>query len=584
MNSMITPIDTKANGNYSANPRAKDDSKNADGFSDTLSFAINLSSEKQSLNGSFSKNNQKSARISSADIKADNANLSNTVVNLKSSSNSKARLKPSQDKFANEKSIANTDANTNSKANVKVNNNTPENTDVNKNPSLEKSSKNSDFNLTDDEKQILNDIKDVFNDVLGISDDELEEAMSELGMSLQDLLNPGSLARLLFNLSGNSDSDISVFLSDPSFNDIFSKLNDIRDSIMSLPSDITINAAFESENEIDIPETDIENVSAENLKNLSDIVNNGQNSKAGIEKVAIDISGFQNEISSDESIPKEDENLLSGIDDKNQSMDEAAPVQENSEISDDKNAETDGNPASKEDTSGAFKEAENNGAQKDGQSLSKLKNTIFENDIIKPEYTNTASVQSVNVSVTEFSTQPVMQFRTVPGIDAADLINQIVSHARTTITDAVKSMEMELNPQSLGKMLMKVTEQAGTLSAHITVQNEDVKEALSNQMALLKTNLEASGMKVDEVTVTADSHAFERNLEEGQETNTNFTENGQDQNGSAEENAYEESRRRGIGSLNLNNMTGSDLQNLSEEELLQAQIMKDSGNQMNIKA
>lgn len=572
MNSMITPIDTNNNGNYSAKSQTKNNSKRDDGFTDTLSFAINLSSTKYLSRGNESaqksavssvqnsKNaavasaqksqnaavsfaqNPKNAGISSVNIKAGNTDAAGTVVNLQAGA---------KDSFS-----AGNAAKSQNADSIKIKSQTGKN-----------SANTLDDSLSNDEKQILNDIKDVFKDALGVSDDDLENAMSDLGMSLQDLLNPGKLANLLLNLTGNANSDVSLILTDSSFNDIFSKLNEISDAIMSLPADITINMT--ETDGIDISGMDFQDASSENLKALQDLVNNGQDSKAGIEKIAIDISGFQKETGADDSAA----NIQSDVNGLSNAEDAAAIGKTEEAVS----------ASADENASNAFSGAEDD-ASKNGATGENSKDSLFENNIIKPEVINTTSAQSVNVSFTTVESQAVMQFRTVSGIDAADLINQIVSHARTTLSDTVKSMEMELNPQSLGKMLMKVTEQAGTVSAHITVQNEDVKEALSNQMALLKTNLEAQGMKVDEVTVTADSHAFERNLEEGQETNTNFAENQQNQSGSAEENAYEENRRKGVGSLNLNNMTGSDLQNLSEEELLQAQIMKDNGNRMNIGA
>lgn len=540
MNSnIITPIENNNSEQFSVKPKSNDNSKKNDGFAGTLSFAINLSSNTASPKNT--RNSTAEPVSASINMKSGSIDSANSVINLKTSV---AKLQNT----VSAKDSQNADS-------LAIKSQTGKN-----------SMNTSNASLSDDTKQILRDIKDVFKDALGVSDDELNDAMSKLGMSLQDLLNPGKLANLLLNLTGNADSDISVVLTDSSFNDIFSKLNEISDAIMSLPADLTINISDDA-NGIDISEM-LTDASATNLKELQELVNNGQDSKAGIEKIAIDLSGFQNDA---------DAASANGISSGAQETNEPSNIIDSSEAVSE--------AVSDESALNAFSDAdENTDGSSDDSASGKSNDSLFENTVIKPETINTASNQTSQTSFQNVENQAVTQFRTLSNIDAADLINQIVSHARTTISDTVKSMEMELNPQSLGKMIMKVSEQAGTVSAHITVQNEDVKEALSNQMALLKTNLEAQGMKVDEVTVTADSHAFERNLEEGQETNTNFAENQQNQNGSAEENAYEENKRKGVGSLNLNNMSGSDLQNLSEEELLQAQIMKDNGNQLNVEA
>ena len=77
-------------------------------------------------------------------------------------------------------------------------------------------------------------------------------------------------------------------------------------------------------------------------------------------------------------------------------------------------------------------------------------------------------------------------------------------------------MEMNLNPESLGKVNLVVAEKNGLLTAQFTVQNEIAKEALESQMQTLKENFTNQGLKVDAVEVLVSNSPFSQdNMSEG---------------------------------------------------------------------
>ena len=156
-------------------------------------------------------------------------------------------------------------------------------------------------------------------------------------------------------------------------------------------------------------------------------------------------------------------------------------------------------------------------------------------------------------------------------VDAFDLIDQIAKNVRVTISSAETSMEMQLNPENLGKLYLNISEREGVIRAQITVQNAAVKEALEVQLVELRQSLNQQGIKVDAIEVTVGAHEFEQNLEE----NAREEEQMQQQ--------MQESKKGTRRSLNLNELDGlSGL--MSEEEQLAAQIMKDNGNQVDLTA
>lgn len=163
----------------------------------------------------------------------------------------------------------------------------------------------------------------------------------------------------------------------------------------------------------------------------------------------------------------------------------------------------------------------------------------------------------------------------LPQINMQDVIDQIVQHTRLNLSEDVKSIEMQLNPENLGKVYVHVSEKQGTITAQLTAQNENVKEALIQQAAILKENLNQQGIKVDAVEVTAGTHEFESSLERDAHS--------QEEQARQQE---EQSMRRSRRSINLNDL--NDLEGLSglmsDEEALVAQIMRDNGNNVDYKA
>ncbi len=165
---------------------------------------------------------------------------------------------------------------------------------------------------------------------------------------------------------------------------------------------------------------------------------------------------------------------------------------------------------------------------------------------------------------------------TYASIDTANIMEQIATNAQTTINNEVTRMEMELNPQSLGRMIMQVESNAdGVVTAKLIAQNEAVREALETQMNVLRENLNNRGVRVEAVEVTVGTHEFEQNLEENARGEGAYE--GQD-----EKNGRQNQGRR-MRNLNLNDLDG--MQGLmTEEEELAARMMRDEGNVLNYQA
>ncbi|MCI8668412.1 MAG: hypothetical protein HFI34_02625 [Lachnospiraceae bacterium] len=98
---------------------------------------------------------------------------------------------------------------------------------------------------------------------------------------------------------------------------------------------------------------------------------------------------------------------------------------------------------------------------------------------------------------------------------AGRIVNQILDDIRMYAKPDMTSLEMQLEPEHLGKVTISIVTKAGHITAQIAAQNEVAKEAIESQLNLLKDNLNHQGIKVEAIEVTIASHGFEENLEKG---------------------------------------------------------------------
>lgn len=147
------------------------------------------------------------------------------------------------------------------------------------------------------------------------------------------------------------------------------------------------------------------------------------------------------------------------------------------------------------------------------------------------------------------------------------IIDQIADYVKIHSSEKLTSMEIALNPASLGSVNLHVSSKGGVISAQLYAQDEAVRAALESQVAALKESLEAQGMKVDAIEITEHSHQLEQNL---------------DQNGGQQEGA-EVQKKSGRRLLNLDELPEEEAyeEEMTQAEKLQIEMMRMGGNKLN---
>ena len=101
-----------------------------------------------------------------------------------------------------------------------------------------------------------------------------------------------------------------------------------------------------------------------------------------------------------------------------------------------------------------------------------------------------------------------------------EIANQIVDRIKVSVTPDQSSMELQLNPENLGKVNLSIQSKQGIMTAHFVVQNEISKEAIESQIQTLRDTLHQQGIKVEAIEVTVSSNAFDQNSSKGSDNPT----------------------------------------------------------------
>jgi flagellar hook-length control protein FliK len=383
---------------------------------------------------------------------------------------------------------------------------------------------------------LISDILNTISKDLGVSKDDITDAMDKLGLSFADLSIPSNTAQLYTELTG-SDS-VSLLTSDK----FTSLLDDLQDIFSGVDDDLMNQLT---------PVTD------EEAEDLSDLLSGQQPTDETLDQTEVTVVSVTTE---------ETTVTVSAETETASTVDSANQIQTTDTSSDQTVNGTITNAAqqaasTEQDTTDNSSDMFGKG---DGQ-----KSTADQVNV------NVATAGNAQASTETAVTDFVSTIQKYTDINTDDLISQIVDKARQTLSSKVSSLEMELHPQSLGKIFLQVTEKSGDVTAHLYAQNEAVKHALENRLADLTEDLNRQGVRVNEVTISVEPHAFDENLEKNMSNQFGNNPNSGTQSGTFEgETSSRGSRSR--STIDLRNGALSD--DMTSDEALEASIMQDNGN------
>lgn len=381
-------------------------------------------------------------------------------------------------------------------------------------------------------------VKEILKDELGVSDEQVEDAMSILGLQWMDLLNPASLSQLVTQLTGTEDA-CSLLMSE--------EFTNIMQNTDALVQSLSETLGISKDEWVAL-----QNQLAELTADFNETVDMAD---GGVQKMAPQ---------TDATITSQDTTVMAATVQMTHTTEETQNVQPEEETEDaapviqvnaSEDAQTENNVS--ENASGEMGEP--------AAQSQKTKESSVNEHAQNMEFQVRAEQQTV-------APEEVNKVASCTTIDVQDIMNQITEFAKVNLSPENSSIEMQLNPENLGKVYLHIAAtKEGNITAELAVSSETVKTALEAQIADLRTSLNQQGIKVDAVEVTIASHEFERNLEQNA--------SGEEQQGSQREESGRTAGRR-LFRGELDELSGL----MNEEEALAAQIMKDHGNTMDVTA
>ena len=413
--------------------------------------------------------------------------------------------------------------------------------------------------ITESAEQMETFAKDVIKAVaeqLEITEDDVVEAIQMLGVTVFDLLNPQVLADITVTLTEVQDASMLLF--DSRFQSLLSDITQIGKDFMN---DLGLNTEqmqmFLSQMEILEQPQMVEVTDNTNLN--QPMISDGQ-TESEQQVVAMDDRKM---VENSELYPSKEAKVDQQIEVVDEHADSTGDVLSKS-TENEHASHTAGD--SQEDAASKNMMSEDNYSE-ENYSVEEFKKNISSTDKENDKHIF-SHLEQVSDKPSEMIKTPFVQNNnTYVSIDTVRIIEQLAERVRVTNLSEVSSIEMQLNPENLGKMYVNISSKQGMVNAQIAATNETVKEALEAQIYELKESLQQSGVKVDAIEVTIASHEFEKNLEQGQSR--------EEQEAERQEEMKDKNRRE----INLSDLDeASDL--LNEEEALIARMMKDNGNSL----
>ena len=391
-------------------------------------------------------------------------------------------------------------------------------------------------------------IADEVKDVLGIDDDTFANAMTALGLSTIDLLESNNLAKLVLFVNGSND--FTDLLTDEN---MLNQLNELSDILGNLNwEDLTGMSKSDF----------LEGVEDFNAKSQtgSDVFK--EDAPALAQETAVDAADSGN---TSENVSAEEE---SATNTNNVSTEKKSVQGETTVNTSDNSSDTKVEVSVTKSEESSSQQSSFSSQSEDDMSEVTHDQTISEDDVTTDNQHTVRNdfIQNLNQAVND--TVQVAKPESVRMQQMVDIVNQVVEKIKVSIGTESTSMEMQLNPEHLGKLLLNVSSKNGVMTAVFSVQSEEAKAALESQMYTLRENLELRELKVDAVEVNVSDFDFSHS----------------DQTMSGDQSKADNGNGKQMKFDFDDEASSEEMISNEEKEAVRKQVMRDNGSQIDFTA
>lgn len=378
-------------------------------------------------------------------------------------------------------------------------------------------------------KELIVEIRIVVKTTLKIDDETLDSVLGAMGISVFDLLNFDTLKDFILRLNGSVES--TDLLMDEGLMNAFQMVSDaLMDFLETSDSPILpllealeipayemgmtgeqpksfmklLEESLLSGQDTSSEEAPAEMLSSEMTEGAAENVTVQTASETGIMQSAVVQEGESSE-NTDTSVPVRDfvESVSVTVEESGQTADDTSEQSDGMTFSENREivhgAIYEHSDEEKEDTFSVTEES----AESQILQTNVTEHTDIERPEVMPAEAQFTVEAPVNLSEAPIlgSTQRMQQM--------VDIVNQITSQIRDVVSEMTTRLEMQLHPESLGKVLLTVSSKNGVMTANFQVQSEEARRALESQMYQLRETLEAKNLKVESVNVQISDFSFD---------------------------------------------------------------------------
>ena len=454
--------------------------------------------------------------------------------------------------------------------------------------------------VADELQQFEEEVIEVISEEYGVDKETVLRVLEENGLSVFDLLNPQNLAGFVMELTGLASTEEVLF--DSGFLNIMETLHNAKADLMKelgvtptefddlvAQMDVITAESGESVEFKDVlnlqinqqeNQTQTEPEMVAKVEDKTDAVNenkteaapendneNATNSTIPTTVETTVTDNASNEEVTDETMYDVTEAVANTENETVEQADEevVSTIVEAEEQTEETDGKTEVDFEAQKQSKGVEQEDVTSAGTKADTAGSDKESTPFSNkESHEHMVMNNAVANDVTVEV------PKMQTTAYTSVEPMQILQQIAEQVRVFANTDTTTMEMQLNPENLGKIYLHISSEEGVVNAQFTATNEVVKEALEAQLATLRENLTQAGVKVDAIEVAIASHEFEQNLEQNHRQAEKEGERQEEVSG----------RRRNLHVDSLDELSGL----MTEEETLVAQMMRENGNSVDLTA
>ena len=95
-----------------------------------------------------------------------------------------------------------------------------------------------------------------------------------------------------------------------------------------------------------------------------------------------------------------------------------------------------------------------------------------------------------------------------------EVTSQIIERVKVDIKPGVSEIRMNLKPESLGEVSLRIASENGVVTAHFVAENQKVKEIIENNFNQLQDALSEQGVNITELSVSVSNGDSERQMQE----------------------------------------------------------------------